>query len=358
MARNILKSNNAIVGVQNSASAFSISNIDLNLYNFVQNCNYSVSFPQQNTKQLGSKNYASTDIFRQPDVQLNFSYIPEPELENEYYGCFCKTSMHRFAPMFSGYLDANTNFYVLNTPNQEDDALSSVSLGSALDLAGWEGIAFGNCFPSSYRLSYSINSLPTVSTSYVCSNMKYENLTGTSMQSPAINLESGNNNQVGLCLFNFDNGKTNPEIPNPSRSASTVNLENLQVGGQRLSGTHFVQSVNMSVNLGRVANYGLGSDFVYGRKAQLPAQGSFAVSSLVSGFDNGQMTGVLKNNSSYDFDLTLSTSGDKKIIYKIEDAQLSSYNYSMPVNGQMSFDAEFTFEVTDTKGLKISGSSY
>lgn len=358
MARNILKSNNAIVGVQNSTSAFSISNIDLNLYNFVQNCNYSVSFPQQNTKQLGSKNYASTDIFRQPDVQLNFSYIPEPLLENEYYGCFCKTSIQRFVPMFSGYLDANTNFYVLNTPNQEDDALSSVSLGSDLDLAGWEGIAFGNCFPSSYRLSYSINSLPTVSTSYVCSNMKYENLTGTSMQSPAINLESGNNNQVGLCIFNFDNGTTKPEIPNPSRSSSTVNLENLQVGGQRLSGTHFVQSVNMSVNLGRVANYGLGSDFVYGRKAQLPAQGSFAVSSLVSGFDNGQMSGVLKNNSSYDFDLTLSTSGDKKIIYKIEDAQLSSYNYSMPVNGQMSFDAEFTFEVTDTKGLKISGSSY
>jgi|TARA_R100000084_G_scaffold109117_1_gene74087 hypothetical protein len=358
MARNILKSNNAIVGVQNSTSAFFTSNIDLNLYNFVQSCDYSVSFSRQNTKQLGAKNYASTDIFSQPDVQLDLSYILEPELQNEYHGCFCQTSVHRFVPMFSGYLDANTNFYVLNAPNQEDDAIDSVNLGSTLDLVGWEGIAFGNCFPSSYNLSYSIGLFPTVSTSYICSNMKYEDLTGTSMQSPAINLESGNNNEVGLCVFNFDNGKTKPEIPNPSRPSSTVNLENLQVGGQRLSGTHFIQSVDMSVSLDRVSNYGLGSDFAYGRKALLPAQGTFSVSSLVSGFDDGQITGVLKNNSSYDFDLTLATSGDKKIIYQIEDAQLTSYNYSMPINGQMSFDAQFSFEVTDTKGLKISGSSY
>lgn len=347
------------MGVQNSTNAFSISNVDLNLYNAVQNCNYSVSFPRQNTKQLGSQDYASTDIFRQPDVQLNFSYIPEPELENELNGCFFPYGM-LINPtlMFSGYLDANTNFYVLNAPDQEDDAISVINFGANLDLVGWEGIAFGNCFPISYGLSYSVDSLPTVSTSYVCSNMKYEDLTGISMQSPAINLESGNNNEVGLCEFNFDNGKTKPEIPNPSTANSTVNLENLQVGGQRLSGTHFIQSVEMSVALGRVANYGLGSDFVYGRKAQLPAQGSFSVSSLVSGFDNGQMTGVLKNDSSYDFDLTLATSGNQKIIYQIEDARLNSYNYSMPVNGEMSFDAQFTFQVTETKGLRISGTSY
>jgi len=261
--------------------------------------------------------------------------------------------------MFSGYLDANTNFYILNAPDQEDDAISSISFGANLNLTDWEGIAFGNCFPISYGLSYSVDSLPIVSTSYLCSNMKYEDLTGITMQSPAINLENGNNDGVGLCEFNFDNGTTKPEIPNPSTSNSTVNLENLQVGGQRLSGTHFIQSVDMSVSLNRVSNYGLGSDFAYGRKAQLPAQGSLAVSSLVSGFDNGQMTGVLKNDSSYDFDLTLATSGDKKnSLFKYEDAQLVSYNYSMPINGEMSFDAQFTFEVTDTKGLKISGSSY
>jgi hypothetical protein len=46
------------------------------------------------------------------------------------------------------------------------------------------------------------------------------------------------------------------------------------------------------------------------------------------------------------------------MIYQIEDARLVSYNYSMPVNNQMAFDAEFSFEVTETKGLKLSGSYY
>ena len=46
------------------------------------------------------------------------------------------------------------------------------------------------------------------------------------------------------------------------------------------------------------------------------------------------------------------------MIYQIEDAKLGSYNYGMAVNDHMTFDAEFSFEVTETKGLKISGTSY
>ena len=30
----------------------------------------------------------------------------------------------------------------------------------------------------------------------------------------------------------------------------------------------------------------------------------------------------------------------------------------MSINGQMTFDAEFSFKVTETNGLKVSGSQY
>ena len=46
------------------------------------------------------------------------------------------------------------------------------------------------------------------------------------------------------------------------------------------------------------------------------------------------------------------------MIYRIEDAKLTSYNYSMNVNGTMSYDASFDFEVTQSKGLKVSGTRY
>ena len=347
------------VAVQNGTN-FSTTNLTIDLYTLVQGYNYSVQFPHQELKQVGSQNLVSDEIMHQPDVTLGFSYIPEPTMFNEAYGLFTPRSLpvNNFINMFSGSLELNTNFYLLVCPNQEDDALNQMSFDETLmDLTGWDAIAFGNCFPTTYSLTYGIGSLPVVSTNYICSNVVFENLTGTSMVMPAVNLTGGNNDNVGRCLFQIDGDYTNPPIVNPTDAESSITLQNLQVGGEPISGNQLVQSVDMSVNLSRVSNYGLGNDFSFGRKAQLPANGKFSVSSLVSGLESGILTGVLGSESGYDFQLVLA-SGSKKMIYQIEDAKLTSYNYSMPVNNRMTFDAEFSFEVTETKGLKISGTSY
>lgn len=361
MARNIIKSNNVVVGVQDSANAFKTTNSNLKLYKLVQDYNYSIQLPHGNLKQLGAQGYTSQDLFQHPDVELGFSYIPEPLMSNEQYGKFITTfPTSRFLPMFSGTLENDTNFYVLITENQQDDALDDLTFDTLLNLTGWNAIAFGNCFPTTYGLSYSVGTFPIVSTNYICSNVAFENLTGTSMLMPAIDLTGGNNDNVGHSRFRFEEDSSddsNPPIPNPTNTGSNVTLQNLQVGGQNLSGIHFIQSLDMSVDLPRVSSYGLGNNFAYTRKAQLPANGRFSVSSLVSGLESGILTGVLKNDENYDFQLEIEASG-RRMIYQIEDAKLGSYNYGMSVNGQMSFDAEFSFSVTEKRGLKISGESY
>jgi hypothetical protein len=365
MARNILKSPNSFVAMTDSDTAFHETETNLNLYNTVQSCNYSASFPRQNLKQVGSQEFVSRDFFNQPDVQLSLSYVPEPSVNNEMYGLFCDAgATGNFVNFLSGRLEASTNFYVFNSPNQHDDAFDDItSKRTDIDFSGYEIISFGNCFPTTYGLTYGVGNLPIVSASYICSNMEYILPTGASGDSPAINLTGGNKDNAALQVFNFQNGTIKPRIANPTDPNSSITLQNLQVGGQNLSGVHFVQTVDMSVDLPRVSNYGLGNDFAYGRKAQLPANGRFSVSSLVSGLDSGVLTGVLASDSGYDFELVLASTGinspkDAKMIYQIEDAKLVSYNYSMPVNNQMTFDAEFSFEVTETKGLKISGSYY
>jgi len=368
MSRNILKSPNSFVAMTDSDTAFHemakvgppVLETDLNLYNTVQSCTYSVGFSRKNLKQLGSQAFVSRDFFNQPDVQLSLSYIPDPSINNEIYGLFCGTgAVSGFVNFFSGRLEASTNFYVFNTPTQEDDGFKGFNWKFDRNLSGWDVISFGNCFPTTYSLACGVGALPVVSTSYICSNMEYQTPTGTSGSSPAINLASGNKNGAGPQVFNFNYGKTNPQIVNPNEGSSSITLQNLQVGGQNISGTHFIQAVDMSVDLPRVSNYGLGNDFAYGRKAQLPANGKFSVSSLVSGLYSGELTGVLGSDSGYNFELVLASTGvDTKMIYQIEDAKLISYNYSMPVNNQMTFDAEFSFEVTETKGLKFSGTTY
>lgn len=113
----------------------------------------------------------------------------------------------------------------------------------------------------------------------------------------------------------------------------------------------------MNVTVPRVSSYGLGNDYAYNRKRQFPANGSFSVSSLVSGLDSGGMTGVFISDQDYEFELKLEASG-KQMIYRIQDAKLDSYNYNMSVNGIMSYDAQFSFKVTQSRGLQVSGTNY
>ena len=351
---------------QFSTTAFSTNNKDVILHKLAQTFDYSIDYSRQQSKQIGSQDLSTNEMYNQPDVSLNISYIPEPNFSNEVQGRFLNsTPKDEFKNMFdAGDSEDSTNFYVLVGENQGDSFINSIEFsGPVNDFNGDDAIAFGNCFPESYSLSYSIGDLPKVNTSYICSNAVFDHLTGTSMEMPAINMTGGNNDNVGRCQFYLRQDLTTkalekaPPIVNQTNAGSDVTLQNLQVGGQEISGRHLVQSVNMNVSIPRVSAYGLGNDYAYGRKRQFPARGTFAVSSQVSGFESGAMTGVLNSDELYQFDLTLEASG-KSMVYRIEDAKLGSYNYSMDINGRMNFDANFSFEVTQEKGLKLSGTHY
>ena len=537
MAINVIKSNNAVIAAQDSSIAFSTSNQSLKLYKLAQSFEYSVNFPNQKLKQLGSQQFSSEEFNYQPDAILNLSYIPEPNCSNEVRGRFIdSTSVNlvsysedftewnnvnitltagqldpfggtdasiftpagggtdrkeiltsveanrtyngsvfvkagtsdnfsiqfidhlasfaargvlktdiggdgsfstdtatlisnvtytpssngftrvsfSFTPSASstqvsfrlfpdrnngngttiffgaqlssteGVLDYaktigsinwasefknmfdrtdSTNIYVMTSEDQQDNFLNDISFSTLLNLNGRQALAFGNCHPVSYSLRYGVGTLPVVTTSHICSNMVFDKLTGTSMEMPAINLTGGNNDNVGRTLFNFGIDLSSaalekaPAIINPTNANSSVTLENLQIGGQKLKDVHFIQSVDMNVTLPRVSSYGLGNDYAFNRKPQFPANGSFNVSSLVSGLESGSITGVLDNSSSYSFDLVLA-SGSEKMIYEISGAKLENVSYSMPLNDTMKFDASFSFQITQNGGLRLSGTHY
>ena len=124
MARNIIQSQNSIVAVQNTAAAFSTSNLDFSLYNAIQDANFSISLGRKPLKQVGSQMLLSKDIFQQPNVELSLSYIPEPNLYNEGNAGLIEGSYYdKPVNVFSGRLDFSTNFYILTAPNQENDAI-------------------------------------------------------------------------------------------------------------------------------------------------------------------------------------------------------------------------------------------
>ena len=186
---------------------------------------------------------------------------------------------------------------------------------------------------------------------------------GTRVPSPAIDLTGGNQDHGRTFGGEIGMFNKNPVVFNPTDTGSSITLQNLQMGGQPISGLHFLQSVDLSIDFPRVTSYRLGSNYPCERKHLLPAQGRFSFSSLVSGFETGNLTrGQLAPSSmampteeTYQFDLLLAASG-KELSYRIEGARLESYSYSMAINDGMNFNGDFSFQVTESQGLSMSGS--
>ena len=359
MARNILKSHNSIM-LMTESPAFFTSNKTGVIYGGVIGSNFGFSVERERNKQIGTQDVVVNTLNRQPNVDLTIDYIFNPMLLNERSLGF--DTSEKKPPAFSDIKDKSYNFLLLNHPDEGSDGIAEYS-GFIPNFSGYEAVSFGNAYLNRYSVDYTINQLGRVNTSFVASNIKFEKLTGhnfnNTVESPAINLENGTSLNVGnVLLSGFDDlpSRSKPAVLNTKDL--TVSLEDLQVGGQRLSGTHFVQNLNMDLNFDRVGLYGLGSDYVYDRKLQFPIEGTVSVSSLVSGFLTGQASGLLKNESKYNFglqflDSTLSHTGR----FEIEEARLESYTYGMDVNGEMSFDAQFSFTATENRGFRVSGLS-
>jgi hypothetical protein len=367
MSTNIFKSNNCFIGCEDSTQkeAFYTGIRTGSILSTVQTSSFDVSINRTRGKQLGSSRYAVNSSIRHPDVNLSFNYIQSWPYINEALVNFAdlndvETSSDEAVPQvfsLSGYESASKNFYIFHRLG-ESDALSGFNQGDIVNLSGYQCASVGNCYLTNYSLNYSVGTLPSVNVGFNGSNMEYVEVTGLNIPSPAINLTSGNANQVGEITFSgLREFSPNPVVMNPSNTGSSIILENLQVGGQPLAGDHLLQSVDLNIQIPRVPSYKLGSDYVCNRKMILPANGSVEFTSRVSGWNSGFISGILSSESGYNFDLTLNGSG-KSISYKIEDAKLQGYNYRMAVNGLMDFDASFSFDVSpNPKGLQVSGNA-
>ena len=365
MATSAFRSNNCFVACEELATidAFYTGVTTGSIMSVVQGSSFEVSLDHVASKQLGSRYYSFNSLNRQPDVGLSVSYIPSYPYFNEGLVNLADlnsgptdTTISRAA--LSGFESASRNFYIFTRPEEGYNALSGFSVGDDLNFSGYQCASVGNCYLTNYSLSYTVGGLPSVQANFIGYNMQYQEITGANVDSPAINLASGNAKQVGeLTLSGLREFTSSPVIMNPNDTGSLVTLENLQVGGQPLGAGHLLQSVELNLDVQRVAAYGLGSDYVYDRKMLLPALGSLSVSSLVSGWESGVVSGVLGSEASYDLDLTLAASG-KSLTYKIQDAKLQSYSYAMEVNGLMTLQTSFEFEVSPNPGgLQISGNT-
>ena len=238
------------------------------------------------------------------------------------------------------------------------------------NFSGFSTISFGNCYLNNYSLSFGLGSIPTVSTTYSCSNMKIDYLTGSRLTIPAINHQSGNASGAGVLDFgNVEailsdyyipntTGLNTTKLPVASHQNSTFSLQNLQVGGVLLDSAvnPILQNLNINLDFKRNDLYGLGSNYVYDRKLDLPINATVDIQALVSGVSSGFISGLINNETGYNFDISFSNPTNIKAtgFYKFKNAKLENLNYSMQVNEIMNFSASFSVDITSTDGFFIS----
>lgn len=364
MSRITLNSNNCAVLIE-ASPAFKTFDSASTLFGGVQNVSFSVPLSRETKRQVGSCYYGVDDLVRHPDVDLNIDYLFSPTMINEdYLGLNVRP---RYIPeptpptqeggLLSGIDSKSYNFYIYNHPDQGSDAVEYLKGDDKLYPNSGEIISFGNAYLSSYSLSFAVGSLPTASTKFKCSNMKAENYTGLT-QSPAINLSAGNNVGVGNFIGSqtktveqdfygstFDLDLTNPVTASPGDL--TIELQNIQVGGQKIDVTnHLINSMSIDIPINRVDLHGLGSDYVRGRKIQYPSRGTINISSLVSRYETGFISGLLANESTYEFSLTVKDcQGLTYSEFTFDRAKLENFEYNTTVNDEMQYSASFSFSI-------------
>jgi hypothetical protein len=369
MNKTILKSNSAFVAIGQSPS-WSTGSDSGQLFSLVQNCNFSVSNERQKLKQIGSQGYAVNDLVRASNVELSFDYYLSPYITNELAMNFQQKTAGNVGA-FSALKNTNNNFYIVVNPEDNQDAFDKPKnpVITTTTYSGFNVLSFGNCYLNKYSVDFTLNEIPKVSVGFQASNMKFDVLTGNSITIPAINSVSGNaikagslnlsgfySSLTGKYMTGLVGGKTEYDPPVVIPSFCTFALQNLQVGGVALStqSKPILQSLSLNFDLSRTPLYGLGSNYVYDRKLEYPINGSVSLSAQVSGFSSGFLSGMLYNESGYNFDISFSdplkfATG----FYSITNAKLDNFNYSMAVNNILNFTAQFSVEINDSAGFFI-----
>jgi hypothetical protein len=367
MKKIVLKRNSALVAAGPSP-AWKTGQESGYFMPLVQNSEVSLSIDRQTSKQVGFQQYAIDDIVRSPDVTFNMTYLFSPYMLNEYLMGISGQEVGA-STIADTQSNRDQNFYLIVDNEEGSDLLHQFSQSPPRDnFSGMNCISMGNCFLTNYTVGFQVGSLLTASVSFAASNLKMDHLTGQEITIPAINLASGNSSGAGVLNFTglkdsfsgYINGiyTTPPNVYNmPVVSPQNVDviLENLQVGGYPLISGALIQSLNISIPFERTSLYGLGSNYVYGRKLQLPLRATVDLSAIVEDFNSGDISQLHIAEETYDLEIKFS---DQKRIaegtFNFQNARLNSLSYSLGIDGNMEFSANYSVEITSSTGLAIT----
>lgn len=359
----IIKSNSILLAADSSPAFQSGARTELFPIALVDNLSFDVQHNRVRAKQIGNADFAFDTLQFSPLIQVSFDYVPSEAFVNEgVFGLQFVTGAS-LTPCLSGANNFSCNLYFILSDLFGEDLIYRIKNNENLN--GLDYIGFGNCVLTSYSLNLAAATLPKTSLQMEAVNMIMDNISSNVLNCPAINLSVGN--QENLSAINIDNAYflsglsgvntdgTGLPILKTYSTSFNISGENLECPSIKISPQEnsAITSLGISVSIERENSFGFGSDFVYERAIKYPILGELSIeaTSLDLSTGNGNLTGVMSNESGYALNLSFANHQ-----LNIENAKLQNHSYSVDYGSLFGANFGFSFSCNESGGFSCKSS--
>ena len=370
----------------------------------VQNANYGFTVNRTDVNQFGHLARLDSVVLEAPTVNLDFSYY----LVDGYNERMLELVTNGTTNTLSGALNpalnmAGSNFFILTVPEARDAVLGDVDIAESDKSV----ISLGNGYMTDYSVDISVGGMPTASVTIEGLNIKSD-IGETGNDVPGLDMKDGslvsdawsgtNTIAQGRECYPSTPGNSGPsctglyslpaavsgysgcaadETPSCLRPGDVVlNLKNAallskQVSGDAndpLVGSAHVQSVSISLPMGRTTLQRLGSTFGFTKALDVPITATLTASAILSDVKEGKLTDLICSCENYDLEVVLhdpecadctTKDGSVAMRYFFKGARLDSENYSSTIGDNKTVDLSFSTQVGSSddlgRGVFISG---
>jgi hypothetical protein len=333
----------------------------LKLLKRVQSSSISVSNPITRSKQIGSSDFAFEKYITTPEITVDLKYLVSDNSNELILGLNATGNESFLKNMAVSGQDKNLFFILTDTNAQDADSLTN--------MVGNDIFAVGNTFLTNYSISAEVGSIPTVSTSFSCLNMTFQNYNGTGVNGsevPAINLTNGVKSTEKYLLtganmspLNYlSNQTTRPYAIRPGDIV--LQLPQTFMGGIRYSGDvpATISSLEINVPIERKDLLGFGSNYPYDKRIMYPLIGTVSFNGIFDEPVTGDFSNIFNNDTAYDLTFNLKNyNGATGLRVEILNARIDSQSFDLSIGDNMNFQSSFSFKIFETDGMRISGAA-
>lgn len=360
----IIRSNNALV-------AFDYSNYyifnNFEFLSYIQSFEVNFSSKRINHKSLGASESVRSQ-FVKPEILLNINFLQKNNLSNEILFGFNKILNENTYESFAKrlFLDSstqlpflNSNAFVIFNDKNSLDLISKIKNNKIDDSIV---MSLGNLFINSYSFSYTINQLPLVSCSFLCSEFRLSRLiafgganyianwnnVSIPLNSSSIDelISTSNSPRDTLVFlmqdFTFSNNFSSTSSPGP-------NIDNFLDG--------LIQSMDFSIDFNRSEFYFFkNTNDVFDRSIFSPIKIKLKINGISNKFEAGAINNFFLQDQKFSCSILMGDSDSpnanvNKLIF--DSLCVENFTYTIDMNGMLNYSIECYGEITPEKGFRI-----